>query len=131
MIYYNNEAINFEGQALEEFVPTTEEELRELIKENGIKTSSEDPIPTKVLNSIIDVALPCLKNLINQFFMQGSMNGVKESVIDPLLKKIGLDHDIKKHYRPVYNLLFFSKLIERVVSKRLHNHMHINNLKTD
>ena len=33
---YKDEAINFEGQALEEFVPTTEEELREVIKENGI-----------------------------------------------------------------------------------------------
>ena len=51
------------------------------------------------------------------------MNGIKESVIDPLLKKAGLDADEKKNFRPVNNLLFLSKLIERVVDKQLNNHM--------
>ena len=59
------------------------------------------------------------------------MDGVKESVIDPLLKKAGLDKNVKNNYRPVNNLLFFSKLIERVVKKRLERHKTINNLHID
>ena len=59
------------------------------------------------------------------------MDGVKHSVIDPLLKKAGLDADTKKNYRPVNNLVFFSKLIERIVLKRLDSHMSINGLHSD
>ena len=56
------------------------------------------------------------------------MDGVKLSVLDPLLKKAGLDIDTKKNYRPVNNLVFFSKLIERIVKKRLNSHMTENRL---
>ena len=121
----------FVGNRLVEFEPTDEEELTELIKEFGIKTSMEDPIPAKVLQMIIDEALPTLKLLINQSLSTGSMDGVKFSVVDPLLKKCGLDSDEKKNYRPVNNLVFFSKLIERVVSKRLNTHLITNGLQND
>ena len=43
------------------------------------------------------------------------MDGIKQSVIDPLLKKSGFDVDEKKSYRSVNNLVFFSKSIEHVV----------------
>ena len=59
------------------------------------------------------------------------MDGVKHSVIDPLLKKSGLDTDTMKNYRPVNHLLFFSKLIERLVQKRVDTHMTVNNLHCD
>ena len=121
----------FVGMPLEEFEPTNIKELEEIVKEFGIKTSAEDPIPANILRMIINEALPTLQQLINQSLASGSMDGVKLSVIDPLLKKCGLDLDVKKHYRPVTNLLFFSKLIERLVSKRMDKHMNINNLNTD
>ena len=107
----------FEGERLIEFEPTTKEELREIIKESGIKTSMEDPIPSRILQSVTDVVILVLEKLINKSLSEGSMEGVKWSVIDPLLKKAGLDFDVKKNYRPVNNIVFFSKLVERVVSK--------------
>ena len=116
----------FIGKRLNSFRPTTESEVKEIIKECGIKTSFEDPIPSKVLSSATDVSIPVFVELINKSLSQGSMDGAKESVLDPLLKKAGLDSDEKKNYRPVNNLLFFSKLIERVVSKRLEEHMTVN-----
>ena len=58
------------------------------------------------------------------------MEGIAHSEIDPLLKKAGLDPDIKKNYRPVNNLVFLSKLTERIVSKRIDEHMETNNLFT-
>ena len=53
---------------------------------------------------------------------------MKIALIRPLLKKITLDPDIYKNYRPVSNLSFLSKLIEKVVVNRLFSHMTDNNL---
>ena len=121
----------FHGQVMSTFLPTTEEELKNIITKFGIKTSVEDPIPANVLKSIIDVSLPVLTKLVNKSFLEGSIDGVKQSVIDPLLKKSDLDPDNLKNYRPVNNLVFFSKLIERVVLKRLDDHMLANRLQND
>ena len=121
----------FSGTTLDQFAPTTEEELREILKESGIKTSCEDPIPAKILKIVIDETLPALVKLINKSFSEGSVDGVKLSIIDPLLKKAGLDAETRKNYRPVNNLVFFSKLIERTATKQMDAHMLINNLFCD
>ena len=121
----------FDGVELSVFEPATDEELTKIIKSFGIKTSPEDPIPADVLQSVIDVALPCIRELVNKSLSEGSMECVKSSVIDPLLKNIKLDSDIDKNYRPVNNLVFFSKLIERVVKRRTNGHMTVNALHTD
>ena len=41
----------------------------------------------------------------------------------PLLKKPNLDRNLLKNYRPVSNLSFISKLIEKVVAKQLNNYI--------
>ena len=120
--------IKFEGVKLEKFKPIEESDLKELVSEFGIKTSTEDPLPAKFLELVIEEALPCPTKLVNQSLEEGSMDGVKLSVLDPLLKKAGLDIDPKKNYRPVNNLVFFSKIIERVVKKQLNQHMTVNRL---
>ena len=75
-----------------------------------------------------DGLLPVLVKLVNLSLAEGSMEGIKSSVIDPLLKKLGLDAEGKKNYRPVNDLVSLSKLIERVVKIRLDSHMQVNNL---
>ena len=55
-------------------------------------------------------------------------SNLKEAVIVPLLKKICLDPELFKNFRPVSNLTFLSQFIERVVALRLLDHMKINNL---
>ena len=42
-----------------------------------------------------------------------------EAIVRPLLKRYGLDLIDLKNYRPVSNLPFLSKLLERVVQARL------------
>ena len=56
------------------------------------------------------------------------MDGLKDSIVNPLLKKAGIDPEVLKNYRPVSDLLFLSKLTERVVDRRLFEHMSLNNL---
>ena len=46
----------------------------------------------------------------------------------PLLKKSGLDAEVFKNFRPVDTILFFSKLIERVVLIQLNEHLTKHNL---
>ena len=93
-----------------------------------MKTSSEDPLPYGVFHLVQDDLLPLLVELVNKSLAKGSMEGIKSSVIDPLLKNIKLDVEGRKNYRPVNNLVSLSKLTERVVKERFDNHMRENRL---
>ena len=52
----------------------------------------------------------------------------KSALVTPLLKKPSLDAEILKNYRPVSNLSFISKIIEKVVSLRIADHLASNEL---
>ena len=52
----------------------------------------------------------------------------KEAIIRPLLKKPNSDIDEPKNYRPVSNLNFISKIIEKIVMARIECHLIRNNL---
>jgi len=52
----------------------------------------------------------------------------KHAIVRPLLKKSGLDASDLKNYRPVSNLSFLSKLLERVVQRRLQDFLDSNEL---
>ena len=53
---------------------------------------------------------------------------MKYASVKPLLKKSGLDRNVLKFFRPISNLSYLSKLIEKVVATRLSNYMDENNL---
>ena len=52
----------------------------------------------------------------------------KSAIVRPLLKKCELDSNLLKNYRPVSNLSFLSKLIEKSVCCQLNSYLHQNNL---
>ena len=54
-------------------------------------------------------------------------DALKHAIVIPLLKKLGLEL-IKKNYRPVSNLPFVSKLIEKAVALQLIDHLTANQL---
>jgi len=115
---------------LDEFEPCSIEELRGIIVESGIKCSPSDILPTKILKENIDVFLPSLCELVNLSLETGSMDGLKVADIIPNLKNHKLDPNNFKSYRPISNLTFLGKLVERVVLKRLNAHLTRNNLNT-
>src|SRR6218665_267929 len=49
-------------------------------------------------------------------------------IVTQLLKKPSLDKEILSNYRPVSNLTFVSKLIERIVLFRINNYLTTNSL---
>ena len=50
------------------------------------------------------------------------------ALVKPLLKKMSLDPDDLKNYRPVSNLSFLSKVLERIVLSQLNKYLNHNNL---
>ena len=120
----------FNGTYLETFKMATEDEIRSIIKVHGFKCSPEDPVPAPLLKSCIDTFVPIWLDLVNLSLEQGSIECLKSAVVLPLIKELdsAIDTEILKNYRPVSNLQFIEKLIERVVGSRLDDHMDINNL---
>ena len=118
---------------LDHFEPATLDELRKLVLSYGVKCSPEDPLPASVTKENIELLLPFWLELVNLSLETGSLNGLKNAVILPLIKELGalVDKDKFKNYRPVSNLQFLSKLIERVVDSRIQEHLARNNLNSD
>ncbi len=109
---------------LTEFKSLNEDEVKKLILKSPNKHCELDPIPTTLLHEI----LPLLTKIINLSLHLGDIpNSLQKAIIKPLLKKLGLEL-INKNYRPVSNLTFLSKIIERAKAKQLIDHLTNNNL---
>jgi len=52
----------------------------------------------------------------------------KSAYTTPLLKKAGIDNTDMKNYRPISNLTVISKLSERVILRRLLEHLNVDDL---
>ena len=115
-------------QLWQTFEPVTMEELNKIIDDAGMKCSPSDILPLSLLKDNLPILLPLILQIVNVSLSQGSMEGVKLADIIPLLKNNSLDPNVLKNFRPVSNLTFIGKLIERVVLKRLDDHLSKNNL---
>ena len=110
------------------FKLTSEDELLEIVTDTGTKCGFSDAGTNLVLKEYLSVFLPIWTHIINLSLSTGSMDNLKHATITPLLKNADLDFNKYENFCPVSNLTFISKLTERVVLKRLLNHMHHNNL---
>ena len=117
-----------EMATMHDFRPTTVQEIKEIIAESGFKCSPSDILPLKLLKQHFGTLLPTIVDLVNLSLRSSSMDGVKQADIIPLLKNETLDPNVLTNFRPVSNLTFLGKLIERVVLRRLNDHMAENGL---
>ena len=77
----------------------------------------------------VDELIPMVTILVNLSLQSANVpDSMKQALVTPLLKKDDLDPEVLKNYRPVSNLSFLSKVLERVVAARLTNYMTINQL---
>ena len=76
------------------------------------------PVKFMMVTAIINVSLST-DTVPKQF---------KQAVVVPLLKKPGLDSNDLKHFRPVSNLPFNSKVLEKIVLRQLQKHLSDNSL---
>ena len=105
-------------------ISATSDEIRDVIASCLNKLCQLDPIPTWMVKQCVNPLLPLLTSIINESLTKGEFpNDFKNAIVKPLLRKPSLDMDELKNYRPVSNLHFISKVIEKLVAKRLVEHM--------
>ena len=109
---------------LSSFSPATSDEVRNAILRASDSTCSSDFIPTKLLKSCLDALIIPITALINLSISEGSFpSSFKHALVKPLLKKYNLPHDDLSSYRPISNLNFISKILERVIHNRISSHL--------
>ncbi len=107
-------------EKLQCFTTIGQDELNKLITASKPTTCLLDPVPTKLLKELLPVAEEPLLNIINSSLSLGHVpKPFKLAVIKPLIKKPKLDPCELANYRPISNLLFMSKMLEKVVSAQL------------
>ena len=81
-------------------------------------------MPTYILKQCVNNVLPVITAMVNKSLNEMSVpTAFKQAIVRPLLKKPGLDMNNLKNYRPVSNLPFVSKIIEKVVASRIEDHL--------
>jgi hypothetical protein len=112
------------------FKPLSQEDVRRLVTQAKPTSCLLDPLPTKLTIELLDILLPVIQKIVNLSLDSGTVPlEFKKAVVRPLLKKSGLDRDELSNYRPVSNLSFISKILERAVSDQLVRYLDDNNLQ--
>jgi hypothetical protein len=99
------------------------DDVRKLVVDSHKKSCYLDPVPTDFLVKCLDVLLPVITKIINISLETGYFpRDWKEAIILPILKKSGLESAFE-NLRPISNLAYISKLIERAVYNQTHDHI--------
>ena len=108
---------------LETFNLLSSNEIKRIISNTASKSSSLDPFPTKLLKENIDVLIEPITSIVNKSLQTGTFpEDWKCAVITPIPKKNNQE-PILSNFRPISNLSFLSKLVEKCALKTLYPHL--------
>ena len=114
---------------LRQFTPVTEIQLMKLIGKSVRNSCDLDPIPATVLKECLTDLLPAITNIVNVSITDAVVpSSLKNASLHPLLKKQTLPYEEFSSFRPVSNLAFISKCVEKVVAAQTCQHVEDNNL---
>ena len=106
----------------------TEDKIKNVKKHFPSKSCDIDPLPTTPLKACIDVLTLIITDIVNCSLRLGSVSKAwKMAQVQPLLNKLGMAL-LDMNYRPVSNLSFISKIIEKCVAEQLVDHIGSNGL---
>ena len=108
------------------FQPVSSSEKKRFIMSSKTNSCQLDPVLTWILKGCINQLLPSIPEIINNCssLKQGHFpSKLKESFVYPLSKKPALDLDDNINFRPISNLSFLSKTLERIAAVQLDNHL--------
>ena len=119
----------FKGIPFDNFTPVTEDFVQSLILKAPKKSCELDPFPHSLLPICLDLIVPPITSIINNSLTNGTVpECMKEALVRPLLKKPSLNKNELKNYRPVSNLSFVSKILEKVVLLQMLEHIRLNDM---
>jgi len=108
------------------------EDIADAIRKAPNKQCAIDPVPAWIIKQSSDILVPILLAMVNKSFETGVFpENLKHAIVRPILKKPSLDPFELKSYRPISNLSFTSKLIERLAVNRFNQHISTNQLLPD
>ena len=95
------------------------------------KSCSLDPLPTWLLKNFIYFLLPNITTIMNLSLEKGFFLLISRSRLSVLLSRKKLltpTSLILGNYRPISNLSFLSKALERIVASQIDEYLHVNGL---
>ena len=112
--------VNHSRERLTSFCIIDEDELRKTISLISSSTCSLDAIPTPFLKEVLDSVIGDLLKIVNSSLESGVFpDTLKSAVVRPLLKKHNLDPSVLSNYRPISNLPFLGKVLEKTIFHQL------------
>ena len=116
-------------QPLSSFGLSTEDEIQKIILSSNSKSCSLDVIPTFLIKERMDEQPPIITALLYSSLQASYVPPtLKSTIVTPILKKPSADCNELSNFRPVSNLPYISKLLEKVVVSRLREHKITNGL---
>ena len=108
---------------LETMREVTTEEITTLVNRAPVKHCALDPAPTWLVKRLLPHIAGTISLMCNASLAEGVFpSTLKQAIVKPRLKKPTLNPDDLNSYRPISNLSFISKVVERVVVARLNDH---------
>ena len=112
-----------------QFTPPSNESIKNVISSFLNKTCSLDPIPTHVIKDNISSVLSMVSGIVRESFSNGIFpTSLKTPLVRPKLKKPDLKPDLLANYRPIANIPFLSKVLEKSAAIQVHNYLNDNDL---
>ena len=109
------EVQSFNGELFNSFRHVSTEDIKETLISCANKSCPLDPVPTEFVKMHVHDIVPHVAHIINTSLESGTVPDVyKVALVNPLIKKYNLDPEELKNYRPVSNLPFFSKVLEKL-----------------
>jgi hypothetical protein len=115
-------------ETLSSFAGTTAEQIKRTIFKMSNTTSELDPMPTWLLRKHLNTLMFSINIIVKKSLCEGMPQMFKTSVIKPLYKKGSSDTNSLSSYRPVSNLPYLSKVVEKIVSTQIFEHLSKNEL---
>ena len=102
------------GLSLRNFSPG--ERVKTVLREMPKKSCDLDPIPVPILHDCFEEITLIVVDIVNKSLSSGVVPSCfKHALVRPLLKKANLAPNCLRNCRPISNLPFLSKVLERIV----------------
>ena len=106
------------------FHPVDEQSIKECIQRLNKTYCRLDPINVSKIAKAYESAVPFVSQLVNKYFADCIfVESEKLALVRSQLKRAGLDNEDKRNYRPISNLTFLSKIVERIIFDQLYTFM--------
>lgn len=114
---------------LNNFHEVSQEDVKEFAYKPLSKSCCLDPLPASIIKSCFPILLPAITRIVNSSLATGMMpDALKIASLSPTLKKPTADFKQLANFRPISNLKFISKLVEKCAAVQLTKHVMTNHL---